>query len=47
VRSAAEWSACDFGTARETEFHLFESLLKPGGAEYRKIESYSFVKAIA
>jgi RNA 2',3'-cyclic 3'-phosphodiesterase len=47
VRSAAEWSACDFGAARETEFHLYESLLKPGGAEYRKIETYSFVKSIA
>jgi RNA 2',3'-cyclic 3'-phosphodiesterase len=47
VRSAAEWSACDFGAALETEFHLYKSLLKPGGAEYRKIESYPFVKSIA
>ncbi len=46
VRSAAEWASRDFGSARETEFHLFESLLKPGGAEYRKIESYRFVRAI-
>jgi 2'-5' RNA ligase len=44
VRSAAEWASRDFGSTRETEFHLFESLRKPGGAEYRKIESYSFVK---
>ncbi len=43
VRSAAEWVSRDFGSASEAEFHLFESLLKPGGAEYRKIESYSFV----
>jgi RNA 2',3'-cyclic 3'-phosphodiesterase len=47
VRSAAEWAARDFGSAHETEFHLFESLLKPGGAEYRKIESFSFVRAAA
>ncbi len=44
VRSAAEWASRDFGLARETKFHLFESLLKPGGAEYRKIESYPFVR---
>jgi RNA 2',3'-cyclic 3'-phosphodiesterase len=37
----------DFGSSRETEFHLFESQLKPGGAEYRKIESYSFVRTAA
>lgn len=43
VRSAAEWVSRDFGSASEAEFHLFESLLKPGGAGYRKIESYSFV----
>ena len=43
ARSAAEWASRDFGSASETKFHLFESLLKPSGAEYRKIESYSFV----
>jgi RNA 2',3'-cyclic 3'-phosphodiesterase len=47
VRAAAEWAARDFGSARETEFHLFESLLKAGGAEYRKIGSYSFLRARA
>jgi 2'-5' RNA ligase len=43
VSSAAERVSDDFGSARETKFHLFESLLKPGGAVYRKIGSYSFV----
>jgi RNA 2',3'-cyclic 3'-phosphodiesterase len=43
ARAAAEFAQHDFGFARETEFHLFESLLKPGGAEYRKLASYSFV----
>jgi 2'-5' RNA ligase len=47
VRSAAEFAERDFGSAREMEFHLFESMLKPGGAEHRKIESYSFVTARA
>jgi RNA 2',3'-cyclic 3'-phosphodiesterase len=47
VRSTAEFAKRDFGEARETQFHLFESKLKPGGAEYRKIESYSFVRTRA
>jgi len=47
ARSAAEWASRDFGSASETKFHLFESLLKSRGAEYRKIESYSFVRAAA
>jgi 2'-5' RNA ligase len=42
--AAAEMAERDFGSARETEFHLFESITKPGGAEYRKLETYSFVK---
>jgi RNA 2',3'-cyclic 3'-phosphodiesterase len=47
LRLTAEFAERDFGSARETEFHLFESKLKPGGSEYRKIGSYSFVKARA
>lgn len=43
VRAAAEFAGREFGSGRETEFHLFESKLKPGGAEYRKLESYPFV----
>lgn len=42
--AAAEMADRDFGSARETEFHLFESITKPGGSEYRKLESYSFVR---
>lgn len=41
---AAEMAQCDFGSTRETEFHLFESITKPAGAEYRKVETYPFVK---
>lgn len=36
-----------FGSTRATQFHLFESVTKPSGAEYRKIESYAFVKGAA
>ena len=37
----------DFGSARETEFHLFESKLRPSGAEYTKLETFPFAKAAA
>jgi RNA 2',3'-cyclic 3'-phosphodiesterase len=47
ARSVAEAASRDFGSARATEFHLFESKLKPGGSEYRKIETYSFVRPSA
>jgi RNA 2',3'-cyclic 3'-phosphodiesterase len=47
AREIEEYAGAEFGGARETRFHLFESQLKPGGAEYRKIESFSFVKAAA
>jgi 2'-5' RNA ligase len=47
AKKSEDFSGHDFGCARETEFHLFESKLKPGGAEYRKIESYSFVRTAA
>ncbi|HXQ26953.1 MAG TPA: RNA 2',3'-cyclic phosphodiesterase [Candidatus Acidoferrales bacterium] len=45
VHAAEGLKDTDFGSARETEFHLYESLLKPSGAEHRKIASYPFVKA--
>jgi RNA 2',3'-cyclic 3'-phosphodiesterase len=47
VRSAEEMKSRAFGATRVAEFHLFESVTKPSGAEYRKIESYAFVKGAA
>jgi RNA 2',3'-cyclic 3'-phosphodiesterase len=47
ARAAAQLRSSDFGSARETEFFLFESKLKPSGAEYTKIAAYSFAKAAA
>jgi 2'-5' RNA ligase len=44
LRAAEGMEDRDFGAARETEFHLYESMLKTSGAEYRRLESYSFVK---
>jgi 2'-5' RNA ligase len=47
AREAEKFAETEFGSAQEKQFHLFESKLKPGGAAYRKIESFSFVKAAA
>lgn len=47
LQAAAELKSREFGSTRATQFHLFESLTKPSGAEYRKIESYTFVKGAA
>jgi hypothetical protein len=44
VRAAEEIKQRGFGASHETNFHLYESILKPYGAEYKKLESYSFVK---
>jgi RNA 2',3'-cyclic 3'-phosphodiesterase len=44
VRAAASLKSYDFGAARESEFHLFESVLKPSGAEYKKLATFLFVK---
>lgn len=47
LRATAEMASRDFGSARETEFHLYESILKPSGSEYKRIETYSFWKEAA
>jgi len=47
VRAAAELQSVELGSARETEFHLFESILRPTGAEYKKLADYSFVQGAA
>jgi 2'-5' RNA ligase len=45
VRAAGELKSYDFGRTREVEFHLIESILKPAGAEYKRLESFPIVKA--
>ena len=47
VRAAEELKSYEFGSAHETEFHLIESKLKPAGAEYTRLASFSFVKEAA
>jgi 2'-5' RNA ligase len=47
TQEAERYADSEFGSTRETRFHLFESKLRPGGSEYRKIESFSFVRTAA
>ena len=47
VRAAAELQTLELGSARETEFFLFESILRPAGTEYKKVASYSSVQGAA
>jgi RNA 2',3'-cyclic 3'-phosphodiesterase len=47
VRAATEFESRELGSTRETEFHLFESILRPTGAAYKKLASYSFVQGAA
>lgn len=44
VAAAEKADDREFGAMRETEFHLYESILQRGGAQYRKVSSYRFVK---
>jgi RNA 2',3'-cyclic 3'-phosphodiesterase len=32
-----------FGRTTATEFHLYQSILKPGGAEYTRVATFSFI----
>jgi RNA 2',3'-cyclic 3'-phosphodiesterase len=44
LRNAIEKHATrDFGVLHTSEFHLIESKLKPSGAEYTTLQSFSFV----
>jgi 2'-5' RNA ligase len=44
VRAAGPLTSYDFGAARESQFYLFESVLKPSGSEYQKLATFPFVK---
>ena len=43
VRAATDMKSTDFGSATETNFHLYESLLKSTGAQYNRVASFPFV----
>ena len=44
THAAEELKSFDIGSARATEFYLYESVLHRSGAEYKKLETYPFVK---
>ena len=44
VVEAEKFAEREFGSSRETEFHLFESKLRSDAAEHTKLESYRFVR---
>lgn len=44
VRAAKELKEYDFGTTRESQMYLYQSVLHPSGAKYTRLESFSFVK---
>ncbi len=43
VQAATNMKSADFGAATETNFHLYESLLKSTGAQYNRVASFPFV----
>jgi 2'-5' RNA ligase len=43
VHAANDMKSTDFGAAIETNFHLYESLLKSTGAQYNRLASFPFV----
>lgn len=46
VRQAGELKSSEFGMARESESYLYESVLKPSGAEYKRLAAFTFVRAV-
>lgn len=44
LRAAEELKEYDFGTTRESQMYLYQSVLHPSGAEYTRLESFPFVK---
>jgi 2'-5' RNA ligase len=47
VRAAEGMESAEFGSTTETEFHLYESLLKPSGAQYNRLASFPIVSGSA
>jgi 2'-5' RNA ligase len=45
IAEAHTQSEKDFGSARATEFHLFESKLRASGAEYMRLQTFRFAEA--
>jgi RNA 2',3'-cyclic 3'-phosphodiesterase len=46
VAQSHEIGSADLGATRETQFHLFESVLKRSGPEYTKLRSFLFAREL-
>ena len=44
VRAANNLKSYDFGSARQSEFYLYQSVLKRGGAEYTRLATCPFLE---
>jgi RNA 2',3'-cyclic 3'-phosphodiesterase len=47
ITAASDLKSYEFGSASESEFHLYESVLKPSGSEYKRLASFNFVDKLA
>ena len=45
VNAIRDSAQADFGRLQTSEFHLFESKLKPTGAEYTRLQTFPFAQA--
>ena len=46
VSAARDLKSQEFGSVRESEFHLFQSFLKPSGAEHQRLATFRFVATV-
>jgi|ERR1700728_443120 len=44
VRAANNLKSYDFGSARQSEFYLYQSVLKRGGSEYTRLATFPFAE---
>jgi RNA 2',3'-cyclic 3'-phosphodiesterase len=47
VEAVKELETSAFGSSCETAFYLYESVTRPSGAEYKKLQSFAFAKGPA
>ncbi len=47
ISAASHPKSYEFGSASESEFHLYESILKPSGSEYKRLATFHFIDKLA
>lgn len=43
ISAASNLKSHEFGSASESVFHLYESILKPSGSEYKRLATFNFI----